>query len=211
MTTQALQPKPRTFFSLFWRRLRRHKMAMAGLVIIILLVLMAIFAPWIAPYDPTAQPTGEDVGQYYFNPPSREHPLGTDDLGRDVLSRIIYGSRISLLVGFAVAFSSVILGTIMGTLAGYFSGRPLRFYLGPLRREREGFYPLSFALWRVFSWILYYGALYVVLSVAWALAKDGLRAGSGVSYLGFGLTLVLVLWAAWYGLRARSAWIWMWP
>jgi peptide/nickel transport system permease protein len=178
-------------------------MAMAGLVVIVLLVLMAIFAPWLAPYDPTAQPTGEDVGQFYFNPPSREHLLGTDDLGRDVLSRIIYGSRISLLVGFAVAFSSVILGTIMGTLAGYFSGRPLRFYLGPLRREKEGFSPWSFALWRVFSWFLYYGALYLALSIAWALAKDGLKAGSLGSYLGFGLTVALVLLAAWYGLKGQ--------
>lgn len=68
MATATASPKPRTFFSLFWRRLRRHKMAMASLVVIVLLVLMALFAPWIAPYDPTAQPTGEDVGAYYFLP-----------------------------------------------------------------------------------------------------------------------------------------------
>lgn len=203
MATQAAAAKPRTFTSLFGRRFRRHKMAMAGLVVIGLLILMAIFAPWIAPYDPTAQPTGEDVGQYYFNPPSREHLLGTDDLGRDVLSRIIYGSRISLLAGFAVAFSSVILGTVMGTLAGYFAGRPLRFYLGPLRREKEGFYPLSFALWRIFSWFLYYGALYLALAIAWALAEDGIRAGALGSYLGFGLVLALVLFAGWYGLKGQ--------
>ncbi len=198
--TETLNAKPRTFFYLFWRRFRRHRMAMAGLVVILLLILMAILAPWIAPYDPTAQPSGEDPGQFYFQPPSREHLLGTDDLGRDVLSRIIYGSRISLLVGFAVAFSSVILGTVMGALAGYFAGRPLRFYLGPLRREKEGFYPLSFALWRILSWFLYYGVLYGILSVAWALAQDGLRAGAVGSYLGFGLVLALVFWAAWYGL-----------
>ena len=114
MATATASPKPRTFFSLFWRRLRRHKMAMASLVVIVLLVLMALFAPWIAHYDPTAQTTGEDVGAYYFLPPSPEHHLGTDDLGRDVLSRIIYGSRIYLLVGFAVALSSVIIGTLMG-------------------------------------------------------------------------------------------------
>ncbi|VCU54467.1 Oligopeptide transport system permease protein OppC [Thermus thermophilus] len=203
MATATASPKPRTFFSLFWRRLRRHKMAMASLVVIVLLILMAIFAPWIAPYDPTAQPTGEDVGAYYFLPPSPEHPLGTDDLGRDVLSRIIYGSRISLLVGFAVALSSVVIGTLMGTLAGYYAGRPLRFYLGPLRREREGFYPWSFALWRVFSWFLYYGVLYLALSIAWALAKDGIQAGSLWSYLGFGLVLALALWAAWFGLKGE--------
>jgi peptide/nickel transport system permease protein len=141
MATATVSAKPRTFFGMFWRRLRRHRMAMAGLVVIVLLVLMAIFAPWLAPYDPTAQPTGEDVGQFYFNPPSREHLLGTDDLGRDVLSRIIYGSRISLLVGFAVAFSSVILGTIMGTLAGTSPGGPCAFTWAPCAGRRRGFPP----------------------------------------------------------------------
>ncbi|KGQ21243.2 ABC transporter permease [Thermus filiformis] len=202
MATLAAQ-KSQSTWALAWRRFKRHRMAMAGLVVVLLLVLMALFAPWLAPYDPTAQPTGEDVGQYYFQPPSREHLLGTDDLGRDVLSRIIYGSRISLLVGFAVAFSSVILGTLMGTLAGYFSGRPLRFYLGPLRREKEGFYPLGFALWRVLSWVLYYGALYFAFTIAWALSKDGLAAGSLGSYLGFGLVLLLLGWAAVYGLYGQ--------
>ncbi len=202
MVSAAVQ-KSQSTWALAWRRFKRHRMAMASLVVILLLVLMAVFAPWIAPYDPTAQPTGLDVGQYYFQPPSREHLLGTDDLGRDVLSRIIYGSRISLLVGFAVALSSMILGTIMGTLAGYFSGRPLRFYLGPFRREEQGFYPLSFALWRVFSWALYYGALYLVLTIAWALSKDGLAAKSAGSYLGFGLAVLFVAWAAVYGLRGQ--------
>lgn len=192
-----------TTWALAWRRFKRHRMAMASLVVILLLILMAIFAPWIAPYDPTAQPTGSDVGQYYFQPPSREHLLGTDDLGRDVLSRIVYGSRISLLVGFAVAFSSVILGTIMGTLAGYFSGRPLRFYLGPFRREKEGFYPFSFAVWRVFSWVLYYGVLYLALSTSWALFRDGLASGSPGSYLGFGLVALLLGFAAVYGLYGQ--------
>ncbi|MER3603587.1 MAG: peptide ABC transporter permease, partial [Thermus sp.] len=202
MVSAAAQ-KSQSTWALAWRRFKRHRMAMASLVVILFLVLMAVFAPWIAPYDPTAQPTGSDVGQYYFQPPSREHPLGTDDLGRDVLSRIIYGSRISLLVGFAVALSSVILGTIMGTLAGYFSGRPLRFYLGPFRREEQGFWPLSFTLWRVFSWALYYGALYLVLTIAWALSKDGLAAKSAGSYLGFGLAVLFVAWAAVYGLRGQ--------
>jgi peptide/nickel transport system permease protein len=202
MATLAAQ-KSQSTWAQAWRRFKRHRLAMAGLVVVFLLVLMALFAPWLAPYDPTAQPTGEDLGQYYFQPPSREHLLGTDDLGRDVLSRIIYGSRISLLVGFAVAFSSVILGTLMGTLAGYFSGRPLRFYLGPLRREKEGFYPLGFALWRVLSWVLYYGALYFAFTIAWALSKDGLAAGSLGSYLGFGLVLLLLGWAAVYGLYGQ--------
>lgn len=202
MATLSAQQSQSTW-ALAWRRFKRHRMAMASLVVILLLILTAIFAPWIAPYDPTAQPTGADVGRYYFQPPSREHLLGTDDLGRDVLSRMVYGSRISLLVGFAVAFSSVLLGTLMGTLAGYFSGRPLRFYLGPLRREKEGFYPFGFAVWRVFSWVLYYGVLYLALSTSWALFRDGLASGSPGSYLGFGLAALLLGLAAVYGLYGQ--------
>ncbi len=78
MATQAhpTKAKPRTFFSLFWRRLRRHKMAMAGLIVIVLLILMAIFAPWIAPYDPTAQPHGGGRGPVLLQPPIPGAPPG---------------------------------------------------------------------------------------------------------------------------------------
>ena len=100
------------------RRLLKHRVAMISLVIISLLILVAIFAPLIAPYDPNAQ----DLEGIY-RPPGPGHVLGQDSLGRDMLSRIIYGSRISLLVGFTVAVFSVVLGTLMGVLAGYFGGR----------------------------------------------------------------------------------------
>src|SRR5262245_37824497 len=82
-------------WALAWHRFYRHKLAIASLGVILLVLLMALCAPWVAPYDPTAQPTGPDVGNHYFQGPSPEHPFGTDELGRDVLARIIYGSRIS--------------------------------------------------------------------------------------------------------------------
>ncbi|PTA67761.1 ABC transporter permease [Deinococcus arcticus] len=119
-TVPAAPPRAqsRSTMSIAMRRLRKHKAAMVSLVVIALLILTAIFAPWIAPYDPNEQDlTG------FFAPPGPQHVLGQDELGRDLLSRIVYGSRVSLLVGFTVALFSVALGTLMGLLAGFLSGR----------------------------------------------------------------------------------------
>ncbi|PNY81800.1 ABC transporter permease [Deinococcus koreensis] len=105
-------------FAIALRRLRKHRAAMASLIVILLLILVALFAPFIAPYDPNTQ----DLNGIYV-PPSPGHLMGQDSLGRDLFSRIIYGSRISLIVGFTVSLFSVLLGTLMGVLAGYFGGR----------------------------------------------------------------------------------------
>lgn len=202
MATVAAQPRKaqsQSTWALAWRRFKKHKLAMTSLVFIILLILMAVFAPYIAPYDPTAQPTGEDLGAQYFNGPSVQHWLGTDDLGRDVLSRIIYGARISLLVGFTAAIASVLIGTVLGTLAGYFSGKPFRFYLGPLARAEGGWQPAWFAGWRVISWGLYYLVLYLVADLAWRLSGSDVQAFlSGERSLGNLLSGIglLVVWAA---------------
>jgi len=88
-----------------------------GLVLLVLITCVAIFAPWIAPYNPNA--TGVSV----LASPSAEYLLGTDSLGRDVLSRIIYGTRISLQVGAAAAIVAVLIGAPIGLIAGYFRGR----------------------------------------------------------------------------------------
>ncbi|TVR68802.1 MAG: ABC transporter permease [Spirochaetaceae bacterium] len=101
-----------------WRRLRRNWMAMFGLAIIIVIFFTAIFAEVIAPYDYRTQNL-----RRIADPPSREHLLGTDDLGRDILSRIIYGARVSLQVGFVAVSISLILGGTLGALAGYYGGR----------------------------------------------------------------------------------------
>jgi peptide/nickel transport system permease protein len=101
-----------------WRRLVRHRLAAAGGVIVLGLVLVAIFAPALAPHDPIRQ----DLGATY-QPSSAEHWLGTDEFGRDILSRIIYGARVSLLVGVVSVGIGLTLGTIAGLVAGYLGGR----------------------------------------------------------------------------------------
>jgi len=91
---------------------------LAGLVLLTGLVLVAVFAEWLAPYDPKAMGELQDILQ----PPDWSHFLGTDEVGRDVFSLILHGARISLLVGFAAAFISILIGTVIGLTAGYFGG-----------------------------------------------------------------------------------------
>jgi peptide/nickel transport system permease protein len=102
-----------------WRRVSRvmfsRWVVVFGIVVIALLVLTAIFAPLLAPYDPFDQNLRNALQQ-----PSREHLLGTDELGRDLLSRIIYGSQISLLVGTVTVTIATIVGMLLGLIAGYF-------------------------------------------------------------------------------------------
>lgn len=100
---------------LFWKRFRKNKLAVAGALMVIFLFGIAIFAPWLAPYDP-----GQINVKKVLEGPSAEHPFGTDQLGRDVLSRMIYGSRISLLVGFVSVGIACLLGVLLGALAGYY-------------------------------------------------------------------------------------------
>ena len=103
-----------------WLALKANRLAMVGLWIVIVLALLAIFAPLIAPYDPL-----EGIGGLRgarLVPPSLAHPLGTDDLSRDILSRILYGSRLTLLVVLLVAVIATPIGLAVGTTAGYFGG-----------------------------------------------------------------------------------------
>ncbi len=99
------------------RVLRRNNMAMAGLAVIALWAVIALAAPLIAPYGPLEQNV-----QDRLQPPSWAHPFGTDELGRDVFSRVIYGARISLPVGLVVIAFSMVLGALVGALAGYLGG-----------------------------------------------------------------------------------------
>ncbi len=100
------------------RRLVRKRAAMVGLFIVVVVIIMAIFAPWLAPYPPTQQ-NFRMINQ----PPQAGYLLGTDHIGRCVLSRMIYGSRISLWVGIMVTFLRVIIGIPLGLIAGYAGGR----------------------------------------------------------------------------------------
>jgi ABC-type dipeptide/oligopeptide/nickel transport system permease subunit len=102
-----------------WRRLYHNKLAMVGLGIIIFIILLAIFAPFLAPYNPLAQPAKRDPGGINQSPSGR-YLLGTDELGRDILSRIIYGSRVSVEVGIIAVAIELTIGLLLGAIAGYF-------------------------------------------------------------------------------------------
>lgn len=101
-----------------WRTFSRNKSALVGLVLIVLIVLIAIFAPLVAPHDPVTQSTINRLQD-----PSGDYLLGRDDYGRDVLSRILYGTRVALLVGVLSVLLGGALGTTIGIVAGYFGGR----------------------------------------------------------------------------------------
>ena len=132
-------------WQLAWRRFRRHKLAIIGSAVIFLLVTAAIFAPFLTPYD-FASINLNVWDKFKFTPPFWSvpadpsladscvrpavllwecgfHPFGTDDLGRDVLTRVFQGGRVSLLVGFIAAFATTLLGSLLGALAAYFGGR----------------------------------------------------------------------------------------
>ena len=100
------------------RRLIQNRAAMIGGITILILIILAIFAPLIAPYSYSYQ--NLDIGA---SPPSVEHLLGTDVLGRDLLSRLLYGARISLLVGFVATGVALVIGVSWGIIAGYFGGK----------------------------------------------------------------------------------------
>ena len=117
-TPVATAVRTRTRMGDFRRAFLGNKLAVLGLLIIALFVLMAIFAPLLAPYDPIKD---QSLGER-FAPPSAGHPLGQDDLGRDILSRIIYGARVSLTAGLAAVAFATVFGTLVGVVAGYAGG-----------------------------------------------------------------------------------------
>jgi peptide/nickel transport system permease protein len=112
----AVQQQPKSYLRNVVRRFWRHKLAVAGLVIIVLLVLAALFAPHLAPFNP------DEIGTDFQAPPSAAHFFGTDALGRDILSRLIYGTRISLSVGVVSVGMYVTIGVLLGAISGYYGG-----------------------------------------------------------------------------------------
>jgi len=107
-----------------WRRLWRLKWGMGGAAIFLAIVLSAVFAPWIAPHDPVIVDIRHRMGPpAWMEGGTREHVLGTDQIGRDLLSRVIWGGRVSLVVGVTAVLLSSTIGILFGLAAGYFGGR----------------------------------------------------------------------------------------
>ena len=112
---EGAEPKARTQWQLFRRRFVQHKMAVVGLVVLVLLIIACFGADWIAPYDRNEQNLAAATES-----PSLDHLMGTDRLGRDLLTEILYAGQVSLSIGLAVAFFSTIFGTLVGSFAAYF-------------------------------------------------------------------------------------------
>jgi peptide/nickel transport system permease protein len=104
--------------ALYLERFRRNRLAVAGFAVIIGLTLLAVFAAYLHPQDPLAQSLTQRL-----QAPSGQHWLGTDDLGRDVLARLVYGTRVSLSVGFVAVGIALLVGTLVGLVAGFFGGK----------------------------------------------------------------------------------------
>ena len=111
----AMRP-PESMRSLVWRRFKRHPGAVAGTIVLAIIVIAVLLAP-LSPYDPVKS----DI-KNRFQAPSLEHPFGTDGLGRDLLTRCLYGGRVSLFVGLTVMIITLIIGVPVGMIAGYFGG-----------------------------------------------------------------------------------------
>ena len=109
---------------IFWKRFKRNKLAVAGGLFVLVLFFVSALAPLLSPYDPN------DIDRnQILESPSIRHILGTDDLGRDVLSRMIYGSQISLAVGFVAVGLATLIGVILGAVSGYYGGWTDRFIM----------------------------------------------------------------------------------
>jgi peptide/nickel transport system permease protein len=129
---------PRSQWALAWRQFRRHRLALAGAAVFAALCVSALAAP-LSPYDPNRTSL-----LLRFEPPSLAHPMGTDDLGRDEMTRVLFGGRVSLAVGVLAMLVSIVVGTAMGACAGYFGGA----VDSALMRLTEGFlaFPQLFIL-----------------------------------------------------------------
>jgi peptide/nickel transport system permease protein len=137
------------FYAVFWQRLKRNRFAVVGGSVVLLLFVVSLLAPLIAPYDPN-HINAWDV----LAPPSWQHWFGTDDLGRDVFSRVLYGARISLKVGFVAVGIAVVIGTVVGLVSGYYSGM------------------VDAALMRVVDIMLCFPAFFLILAVITFLRPD---------------------------------------
>ena len=153
----------------FFKSMKKNKLAAASAVVIILVVLMAIFAPIIAPYDPYKV----DLNNQFLMP-SMKHWIGTDMYGRDVLSRIIYGARISLLIGLVPTLISMIIGTVLGIISGYYGGK------------------IDFIIMSVVNMVLAFPSLLLAMVVMYTLGASLINIFIALSIVGWGGTARVV-------------------
>lgn len=125
ITSPALAPAQNQFGRRpLWRRVVANRALTVGGGLLLLIILLALLAPWLSPHDPYVQDLAyRNVPPFWYDKGTWLHPLGTDQLGRDYLSRLLFGARISLTIGASVAVISGLIGTSMGLLAGYFGGK----------------------------------------------------------------------------------------
>lgn len=116
VAAEPLHPRRESAFYETWRRFKRSRGGVIGLAVIVLLVTLALAAPVLAPYNPNA------VSRDRLQPPSAAHLFGTDNIGKDIFSGVLYGGRVSLTVGLLAALSALSIGLIVGSLAGYYGG-----------------------------------------------------------------------------------------
>jgi peptide/nickel transport system permease protein len=117
-----LQIEEESQAQIVWKRFRKHRLAVAGGITIILLALACFTAPLIAPYDPLLIQKDDNGAILRNAPPSIEHLMGTDQIGRDVFSRLLFAGRISLMVAFVVVILSLVIGVVVGGISGYYGG-----------------------------------------------------------------------------------------
>jgi len=122
MAVQSLGIPRARFLNRQLQALQADPLALTGFIILACFVIVGIFAPYLAPYDPTEMLNRPDGALAFLDPPSPRHWLGTTDLGRDVLSQVIMGTRVALIVGFLAALLVTVIGTLIGLFAGYFRG-----------------------------------------------------------------------------------------
>ncbi|NBJ69293.1 ABC transporter permease [Roseburia sp. 1XD42-34] len=115
---QQIKSKPETLAKIMWEKFMQNKLALIGVIILIMIIAAALLAPLLATHHPDEQFLTDRLA-----PPGSEYWLGTDTLGRDLYSRMLYGAQISLLVGFASVTGSIFIGTVVGAVAGYYGGK----------------------------------------------------------------------------------------
>lgn len=145
MTNQTLE-KGTSLWKDAWRRLLKHRPAIGGIVVLCIMIALALMTPWIVPYAYDAQ----DL-QLGAAPPGMQHWCGTDSLGRDLLTRILYGGRISLLVGFSATVVSLLIGVLYGAAAGFLGGR----WDAILMRAVDVLYTLPFTIFVIILMVIF--------------------------------------------------------